>query len=102
MALEKMNKRSEHLREGVQHLWADYLMRVSPDMPAIQHTEGWSAALEYLTMKYVSKGTTYSELAQRYGISASTVSRYVKQIDRVCDIQHRIEHIFQALKEKKS
>lgn len=102
MALEKMHKRSEHLREGVQHLWADYLMRVSPDMPAIQHVEGWSAALEYLTMKYVSKGITYSELAQRYGISASTVSRYVKQIDRVCDIQHRIEHIFQALKEKKS
>ncbi|MCM3786395.1 tetratricopeptide repeat protein [Neobacillus mesonae] len=100
-ALEGLSNRSDQLGEAVQHLWADYLMRVSPESPSIGHVEGWAAALEYLTTKYAGKGITYSEVAQRYEISSSTVSRYVKQIDRVCDIQHRVEHIFQFLKEKK-
>ncbi|WP_211748778.1 tetratricopeptide repeat protein [Paenibacillus sp. Marseille-Q4541] len=98
--LEKMDKYSDILREGVQYLWADYLKQVSPELPSISLVEGWSAALEYLTVKSAGEEVTYKEVAGHYGVSASTVSRYAKQIDLVCNSTHLLKPVFRALSEK--
>lgn len=98
--LEKMDQHSDILRKGVQYLWADYLKQVSPELPSISLIEGWSAALEYLTVKSAGKEVTYKEVAGHYGISASTVSRYAKQIDLVCNSTHLLKPVFGTLSEK--
>lgn len=98
--LEKMGQDSAILRKGVQYLWADYLKQVSPEIPSISLIEGWSAALEYLTVKSAGQDVTYREVAGHYGISASTVSRYAKQIDLVCNSTHLLQPVFLELSEK--
>lgn len=98
--LEKMGQDSAILRKGVQYLWADYLKQISPEIPSISLIEGWSAALEYLTVKSAGRDVTYREVAGHYGISASTVSRYAKQIDLVCNSTHLLQPVFLELSEK--
>lgn len=69
----------------LKQLWSEYVNHVGHEL-VIQHVEGWSAALEYLTAKMNHKRVTYREVADYYGISVSTISRYARQIDTVCGI----------------
>lgn len=78
-------------QRDVTLLWSEYLDRLAPEGPIIQHTEGWAAALEYLTAKMHHSPVTYREVADRYGISVSTVSRYARQIDSVCGIKQKMK-----------
>ncbi|KAA2301047.1 transposase family protein, partial [Clostridioides difficile] len=63
----------------------DYVSRVHPEVPGTKQIEGWAAGLEYLAAKNHSRPVTYQSIAERYGISASTVSKYAKQIHSVCN-----------------
>jgi len=86
-------------RRHLQNLWFQFLGKLYPEKPLIRHTEGWSAALEYLTAKQRGSSLTYQEVAQRYGVSVSTVSRYAKRIDSVCSPKDEKDDIFRPFTE---
>lgn len=95
IALRRMEKRYDMIeRYDMQTLWTDFLNRKYPWIPQIRRPEGWSAALEYLTAKMHSKHVTYSEVADRYGVSTSTVRRHVATIDETCGLREKMEAIF--------
>ncbi len=83
----------------LQNLWTQFLGKLHPDTPMIRHTEGWSAALEYLTSKQHGGSLTYQDVAQRYGVSVSTVSRYAKRIDSVCSLKEEKDELFRPFTE---
>ncbi|CAM4087371.1 tetratricopeptide repeat protein [Saccharibacillus endophyticus] len=78
------------LRRDLEALWTDFLRRLYPNVPVLSYAEGWAAALDYLTDKLRRGESTYEETGRRYGVSASTVGRYVKRIDQVCNIKERM------------
>ncbi|MEJ8303939.1 tetratricopeptide repeat protein [Saccharibacillus sacchari] len=78
------------LRRDLEALWTDFLRRLYPNVPVLSYAEGWAAALDYLTDKLRRGESTYEEIGRRYGVSASTVGRYVKRIDQVCNIKERM------------
>ncbi|MCJ8015121.1 tetratricopeptide repeat protein [Paenibacillus sp. KQZ6P-2] len=86
-------------KSHLQNLWTQFLGKLHPDTPIIRHTEGWSAALEYLTAKQHGSSMTYQEVAERYGVSVSTVSRYAKRINSVCSLKEEKDDIFRPFTE---
>ncbi|WP_336078650.1 tetratricopeptide repeat protein [Paenibacillus sp. 203] len=88
------------MQHDLRSLWLEYLDRLAPEVPMVQHTEGWAAALEYLTAKMHHHSVTYQEVADRYGISVSTVSRYARQIDSVCGIKQKLKQPLSTFKKQ--
>lgn len=99
--LTVMSKPSDPaMQHDLRLLWLEYLDRLAPEVPMVQHTEGWAAALEYLTAKMHHHSVTYQEVADRYGISVSTVSRYARQIDSVCGIKQKLKQPLSTFKKQ--
>ncbi|WCM61594.1 tetratricopeptide repeat protein [Paenibacillus polymyxa] len=99
--LTVMSKPSDPaMQHDLKSLWLEYLDRLAPEVPMVQHTEGWAAALEYLTAKMHHHSVTYQEVADRYGISVSTVSRYARQIDSVCGIKQKLKQPLSTFKKQ--
>ncbi|KKD53487.1 MULTISPECIES: tetratricopeptide repeat protein [Paenibacillus] len=99
--LTVMSKSSDPaMQHDLRSLWQEYLDRLAPEVPMVQHTEGWAAALEYLTAKMHHHSVTYQEVADRYGISVSTVSRYARQIDSVCGIKQKLKQPLSTFKKQ--
>ncbi len=99
--LTVMSKSSDTaMQHDLRSLWQEYLDRLAPEVPMVQHTEGWAAALEYLTAKLHHHSVTYQEVADRYGISVSTVSRYARQIDSVCGIKQKLKQPLSTFKKQ--
>jgi tetratricopeptide (TPR) repeat protein len=86
-------------KKELENLWSDFLSRLYPDIPSIRNVEGWAAALEYLTAKKRGRTLTYEQVAVRYGISPSTVSRYARQIDSVCETKVQPDDNFRPFTE---
>ncbi|WP_046216273.1 tetratricopeptide repeat protein [Paenibacillus wulumuqiensis] len=76
----------------VEALWIEFIKRVYPELPQLHHPEGWAAALEYLVARIHRLPLTYDEVAQRYGVSASIISRYARRISRVCNVQQKVRY----------
>ena len=83
----------------MENLWSEFLSRLYPDIPNIRNVEGWAAALEYLTAKKRGRTLTYEQVAVRYGISPSTVSRYARQMDSVCETKAQPDDNFRPFTE---
>ncbi|MGG6313330.1 tetratricopeptide repeat protein [Paenibacillus macerans] len=98
LAMQQM-RRSFDLQQqhDMETLWVDFLTRLYPETPAISHSEGWAAALEYLTAKMHRCSVTYEQVAKKYNISASTARRYVSRVDEVCGVKEKIEAIFPSV-----
>jgi tetratricopeptide (TPR) repeat protein len=95
LAMQQMKSRYDIVQQhDMQTLWVDYLSRVFPEVKIVK-AEGWAAALEYLTAKMHRRPISYHQVAQRYGISISTVSKCVKAIDDACGIKEKMNAIFQ-------
>ncbi|WP_434748521.1 tetratricopeptide repeat protein [Paenibacillus amylolyticus] len=82
-ALQMSEARTE-LQQEMERIWMDYVSRVRPDLSGSKQIEGWAAGLEYLASKNRSRPVTYQSIAERYGISASTVSKYARQLNQIC------------------
>lgn len=76
----------------VEALWIEFIKRVYPELPLLHHPEGWAAALEYLVARIHRLPLTYDEVAQRYGVSVSIISRYARRISRVCNVQQKVRY----------
>lgn len=74
-------------KKDAELLWKQFVSSIYPDVPFIRQTEGWCAALEYLIAKMHNLPLTYREVAQRYNVSVSMVSRYARRIDDECSFQ---------------
>lgn len=99
-AEQAMDMRSDAFwKKEMENLWTGFLSRLYPDIPNIRNVEGWAAALEYWTAKKRGRNLTYEEVAVRYGISPSTVSRYARQINSVCEDEAQSDHNFRPFTE---
>ncbi|MCD1258515.1 tetratricopeptide repeat protein [Paenibacillus athensensis] len=94
-AQKHMHKRYDMIQQhDLEILWVEFLTRVYPDTPKIQKAEGWAAALEYLIAKMHRRAISYQEVAVRYEVTVSTVSKNVKLIDEACGLREKMEAIF--------
>ncbi|MDT0125543.1 tetratricopeptide repeat protein [Paenibacillus sp. RRE4] len=84
-ALQMSEARAE-LQQEMERIWTDYVSRVRPDLSGSKQIEGWAAGLEYLASKNRNRPVTYQSIAERYGISASTVSKYARQLNQICSV----------------
>jgi tetratricopeptide (TPR) repeat protein len=92
LALEKMTGRYDVVQQhDMMTLWVDFLSRVYPDVPKLNRTSGWAAALEYWTAKMHRKTITYADLVSRYGASQASISRYANRIDEACGIREKLD-----------
>lgn len=80
----QMSEAKAELRQEMERLWADYVSRVHLELSGSKQIEGWAAGLEYLASKNHSRPVTYQSIAERYGISATTVSKYARQLNQIC------------------
>jgi tetratricopeptide (TPR) repeat protein len=95
LALRGMQKRYDIIQQhDFEILWVEYLTRVYPGTPKITKPEGWAAALEYLIAKMHRRAISYVEVASRYGVTVSTVSKNVNLIDEACGLKEKMESIF--------
>ncbi|NMO97195.1 tetratricopeptide repeat protein [Paenibacillus lemnae] len=77
-----MDKRSDPFRKReIGNLWSAFLSRIYPNIPKMRNIPGWAAALDYTAAKIRGGSSTYEQMAERYGISSSTVRRYARQMD---------------------
>ncbi|WP_410513051.1 tetratricopeptide repeat protein [Paenibacillus sp. BR2-3] len=81
-------------KKDAELLWKQFVGNLYPDVPFFRHAEGWCAALEYLTAKLHSRPVTYREVALRYGVSPSMVSRYARRMDEECNIKQSVTERF--------
>ncbi len=95
LAYEQMRSNTDiQQQHDMESLWVQYLNLSYPDIPAISHIEGWAAALDYLTAKVNHRSVSYEKVAERYGISSSTVRKYSLRINEVCDAKDTVKMIF--------
>jgi tetratricopeptide (TPR) repeat protein len=78
-------------QHDVEALWLEFIKRSYPELPRLQHPEGWAAALEYLIARLFRQPLTYAEVAERYGSTISSVSRYARRISRLCHVQSKVQ-----------
>ena len=101
LAMERMSSRYDLIQQlDMTTLWVEFLSRTYPAIPKITKKEGWSAALEYLTAKMHRRTATYQDIALRYGVSITTVSRNAKWIDEVCGLREKMNAIFAKFHKK--
>jgi tetratricopeptide (TPR) repeat protein len=95
MALSEMRGRYDMIQQhDLQTLWVEYLSRVYPNIPRMVKLNGWAAALEYLTAKMHRRAVSYRDVADRYGVSVTTVRTIVDRIDTACGVREKMEAIF--------
>lgn len=72
-------------------LWINFLSKGYSTMGKPSKIEAWAAALEYLVAKLYNKPITYHEAALRYGTSITTISKRVKEIDKVLAVKSKMK-----------
>lgn len=81
----QMTGSAAELRQEAERVWNDFVSRMPSEKPNAKQIECWAAGLEYVAAKAYQRSVTYQSIAERYGISAATVSKYARQISQVCN-----------------
>jgi tetratricopeptide (TPR) repeat protein len=101
LAMVRMSSRYDMIQQcDMVTLWVEFLTRSYPSIPKISKKEGWAGALEYLTAKMHRRTASYQDVARRYDVSITTVSRNAKLIDEVCGLREKMNSIFANFGEK--
>jgi hypothetical protein len=101
LAMVRMSPRYDMIQQfDMVTLWVEFLTRSYPAIPKIAKKEGWAGALEYLTAKMHRRTASYQDVASRYGVSITTVSRNAKLIDETCGLREKMNSIFANFREK--
>ncbi|MCG7408831.1 tetratricopeptide repeat protein [Paenibacillus sp. ACRRX] len=74
-------------------LWVQFIDAMYPDTPRMLKPDAWAAAIEYVTGKLHDKKVSFQDVANRYGVTAATVSKYVKRIEELCPAHHNWKKI---------
>ncbi|MDN4594346.1 tetratricopeptide repeat protein [Polycladomyces subterraneus] len=84
---------SEALLQDAQILWTTFLTQKQKELPTVRKVEGWAAALEYVIAKLHGQGRTQTEVAEKYGVSPSTVGRHARQMEQTCALSRHFKEI---------
>lgn len=68
--------------QEAQAIWTTHLRKCYPSLPKVRKAEGWAAAIEYLLVLKKNKKNSKKEVAERYGVSVSTLTRNLQQIKK--------------------
>ncbi|TCS95702.1 tetratricopeptide repeat protein [Hazenella coriacea] len=77
--LENLGTYDSEYLDLVKHTWQQCKIQVSE----IHKAEAWSAALEYFVLKQLGQAVTQQQVADKYHVSLSTVSRKVREIHQL-------------------
>ena len=87
LAMDRMRSRYSVLEiHEAQLIWFEYISKMYLDMPRFYKVEGWAAAIEYMTAKMHRRKIRFEDLSDIYGVSVSTIRKYVKVIQTVCEM----------------
>lgn len=70
------------LLKEAQDIWTTHLRNCYPSIPKVRKAEGWAAAIEYFLVLKKNKRSSKKEIAGRYGVSVSTLTRNLQQIKK--------------------
>jgi tetratricopeptide (TPR) repeat protein len=87
--------------QEAQGMWTKYLRTCYPNLPKVRKAEGWAAAIEYLIAVKVSKEHTKRDIAERYGVSVSTLSRNLQHIEKSIFLDSASMTNYHEIKRKK-
>lgn len=63
-------------------LWFTIFTELYSQGQKLQQTDAWAAATEYVWKKYKGEKVTQKEVGKRYGLSSTTVGKYVKIVSK--------------------
>ncbi|RQD78285.1 MAG: hypothetical protein D5R97_00650 [Candidatus Syntrophonatronum acetioxidans] len=90
--MKQSNLYEDYYFEDVQAIWIDYINAVYPDVPTIKKVETWAAGLEYALIRLHFLDLTQQQVANRYNVSLSSVSKKFKKINEVLKIDVKAYH----------
>ncbi|MGD9677648.1 MAG: tetratricopeptide repeat protein [Vulcanibacillus sp.] len=67
-------------------LWYKFISKTYPNISQKRKPDGWVAAIEYIVAKMHRKPLPFKDLSLKYGVTINTISRNVKELDKVLDI----------------
>jgi tetratricopeptide (TPR) repeat protein len=79
----------------VEDIWYEFIKSTYPEVPEIDDTEVWAAALEYTYCSLCNAGASEQQLSEKYGIASARL------LEKVEIINNAIKSKFQYRKEKK-
>jgi len=98
--MEKLNWYEKEYFDDVKAIWADFINTMHPEVPVIKKTSTWAAGLEYALVRFHFLDCSQKEIAQRYGVSASSVSQKFKLINDALKLDVKAYHnVLRYLKE---
>ncbi|WP_051287540.1 tetratricopeptide repeat protein [Paenibacillus taiwanensis] len=74
-------------------MWAEFVAAMYPDTPRMLKPDAWAAAIEYKAGKLHGKKVSFQDVANRYQVTAATVSKYAKRIEEMCPVHHNWKKI---------
>lgn len=87
--MHKSNDYNENFFEDAQAIWLDFINTVYPDVPLIKKHETWAAGLEYSLVRFHFLNVTQKEIADKYGVSVTSVSAKFKIINETLKIDQK-------------
>jgi tetratricopeptide (TPR) repeat protein len=83
----------------MEMLWTDFFQRKHESTPNLTNLNAWSAALEYVTLKMHDQPCSYSQMAERYGISKTTITNRAHWIQDTCEVTGKIHKLVEQMRE---
>ena len=90
--LKQMDQSQEYdggFFDDIRAMWLDYINTVFPRVPRINKIETWAAGLEYCLARFHFLDVTQRELAERYGVSVSSVGAKYKEINEALSLEKK-------------
>ncbi len=90
--LNRMNRSREYdggFFDDIRAMWLDYINTVFPGVPRINKIETWAAGLEYCLARFHFLDITQREMADRYGVSVSSVAAKYKEINKALSLEKK-------------
>lgn len=90
--LKQMHKSRDYdggFFDDIRAMWLDYINNVYPRVPRINKIETWAAGLEYCLARFHFLDITQREMADRYGVSVSSVAAKYKEINEVLSLEKK-------------
>lgn len=75
--------------DDIRAMWLDYINTVYPRVPRINKIETWAAGLEYCLARFHFLDITQREMADRYGVSVSSVAAKYKEINEALNLEKK-------------
>ncbi len=91
-ALKRMSRCREYdggFFDDIRAMWLDYINTVYPRVPRIQKVQTWAAGLEYCLARFHFLDITQREMAERYGVSVSSVAAKYKEINEALSLEKK-------------